>query len=353
MKLFNVGDMHLRAEEMRFTVKMKDNNEVMLKNLVQEVREDPTIGLVILGGDIQDKTPSDMREVALWRKYFRELGKIMKERINLNAFKFVGLDKKTQAGLKNGTIYPVIACRGNHDHEKVLKNEETQYTFFDELVEEGLIINPQGVAFKENGQKYYIDIRNYGQADRKLPKTVTDKPDDWFVMVVFHDNVLMPESPLWLLKSKGKDGVYNAEEVMEGVDVGFLNHIHEKVDPIFIEKPNGKTGVLWQYGSMGRMSFKQENLRDVGYCGLYDTENKDIFGSVEIDVIPAEEYFSYEKAMQVKQRETDYKNFSLQMETVERTSEDPCEVIRGLENVDDDVKEFGIEILRQIQDRVS
>ncbi|PER55572.1 hypothetical protein CN495_07405 [Bacillus thuringiensis] len=349
MKTLHVGDLHLREGEMRFTVKMQDNNEVMLKNLVKEVEEDEEIGLVVLGGDIQDKTPSDIKEVAMWRKHFRKLGQIMQRRINLSAIMFLGLDAETMQGLKDGTVLPVVACRGNHDHEKVLRNEETEYTFFDELLREGLIINPRGIAFKEGGKKHYIDIRNYGQADRALPKTVTDNREDWFVMAVFHDNVLMPESPLWLLKSKGKEGVYNAEEVMKDVDVGFLNHIHEKVDPIFIEKEDGTTGVLWQYGSMGRTSLKPENVRDVGYCALFDTNNPTEFGSVEIDVIPAQEYFSFEKAMRVKQREKDYKDFSLQMDTVERTSEDPCEVIQNLENVEDEVKAFCVEILQQVQ----
>ncbi|MFV1457649.1 hypothetical protein VJ282_34220 [Bacillus mycoides] len=102
---------------------------------------------------------------------------------------------------------------------------------------------------------------------------------------------------------------------------------------------------------MGRTSFKEENLRDFGYCGLIDTNNLEEFGLVEIDVIPAAEYFSYEKALAAKKSAKDYKDFSLRMETVERKHEDPRDVIRSLEDVDDDVKDFGVEILTLIHDR--
>ncbi|MBE7114676.1 hypothetical protein FT641_19895 [Bacillus paranthracis] len=350
MKILNVGDLHLNATEMRNTVRMKDNNKLMLKNLIKFIVEDEEIGLVIFEGDLQHKTPQDMQEVAEWRKLFRLLGRIMQKRMRGKKFNFIGLDDKTKKKLESGKIYPVVACRGNHDNEITLKNDEKQYTFFDELLSEGLIINPKGVAFKDNGQKFYIDIRNYGHADRELPKKIREDKS-WFVMAVLHDNVLMPESPLWMLKSKGKEGVYDATKVLKGVNIGILGHIHENVDPIYIEMEDGSVSVLWQTGAMGRTSFKEENLRDYGYCGLIDTNNLEEFGLVEIDVIPAEEYFSFEKALAAKKSASDYKDFSLRMETVERKHEDPRDVIRALEDVDDDVKEFGVEVLNLIHDK--
>lgn len=348
---------------MRFTVKMRENNVVMLRNLYEFVAEEESIKLVVFEGDLQHKTPSDLREVAKWRFWFKKLGRLMQQRMKTAPkIQFVGIDNHTKEGLKSGDIYPLVSCRGNHDDEIKMKQKEQyshndggtlkseiQYTFFDELLSEGLIINPKGVAFKENGQHFYIDIRNYGEANRKLPKTVRE--GDWKVMAVFHDNVLMPESPLWMLKSKGQESVYDAEKVMEGVDVGILGHIHEKVDPIYITREDGSQGVLWQTGSMGRTSFKEENMRDVGYCGLLTTEDLTQFGEVEIDVIPAQEYFSFEKALANKKRNQEYKDFELRMDVVERQSRDPRDDIRDLEDVEDDVKECCIQILTEVMER--
>ncbi|KTF59763.1 MULTISPECIES: metallophosphoesterase [Bacillus amyloliquefaciens group] len=356
MKILMVGDLHLYTNEIRTTKKMVKNNEVMLKNLYKYLKENEDIDLVIFGGDLQHQTPKGdvLREVSLWRKWFRKIGKLMApRRKRIKNFKIHGVSEKVKKGFDKGRIYPLISVRGNHDDDKVLKvtaeNKDDyikQYTFFDELVDEDLILNPKGLTFTAGDDKFYIDIRNYGEADRSVPKGAKNRK----VIAVFHDNVLQPESPLWMIKGKSKEGVYNAEDVMVNVDIGILNHIHERVDPLYIEASDG-VKVLWQIGSMGRTSLKDENMRDVGYCGLIDTDNLDSFGTVEIDVIPAEEYFSFQKAFDAKKRKSDYEDFELKMNTVNRKFQDPREDIKALEDVDDRVKQVCVDTLTEIMDR--
>src|SRR5699024_10382528 len=297
MKHLTVGDLHLYDREMRSTKKMIENSSVILEELYDFLIENEDVVLLNINGDIQHTTPINKykrKEVAKWRNMFRKIGKLMKERFreNVKGFKLVGVDKETTKEFKVGNINPIFTTKGNHDIDN-----ELGHTFYDELIEEGLIINVEGLLVNVEDKKTFFSYRDYGTMQRKLPKL--GKGTD--IIALEHNDILHDESILWNVPD-AEEKFIKAEEAVKGTDVTILGHLHDKIDPLYIGE-EGKAPVLWQVGSMARTAFRDNEKRDVGYGAAMEFGDVENFITVEFDLIPYKEYFSYEKMMRNKEDE--------------------------------------------------
>lgn len=339
-KHLTVGDLHLYDREMRTTKKMVENSRVILDKLYEYLKENEDIILLNINGDIQHKTPSTLRgrgEVAYWRRMFRKIGELMLERFSkVGGYSLVGVSEDIKEKLKKGDIYPIFTTRGNHDNEK-----DTIHTFYDDLLVEGLIVNPRGLLVSVQGNRTYFSYRDYGIKKRELPKFKRKTE----IIALEHNDVLHDESLLWNVPGAEKKFL-SAEEVTAGVDVTILHHIHERVDPLYI---GGDNRVLWQVGSLGRTAYDDSHKRDVGYGALMEFGNVEDFYTVEFELIPYKEYFSHKKIMRSRMREKELQDFSLKVDEYEIEVIDYEKEINKLEEVDEEVKKYAIGIMKEIE----
>lgn len=343
MKHLTIGDLHLYDREMRSTKKMIQNSSVILDELYNFLKEHEEIVFLNINGDIQHTTPVNKykrKEVAYWRYMFRKIGHLMNTRFrdHVKGFKLVGADEETKKMFKEGEINPIFTTKGNHDMDN-----ELDHTFYDELLEEGLIMNVDGLLLNVEGNKTFFSYRDYGIEKRKLPKLSKDTD----IIALEHNDVLHDESVLWNVP-KAEEKFTKAEEAVKGTDVTILGHIHDKVDPLYIGE-EGSPPVLWQVGSVARTAFRDSDKRDVGYGAVMEFGDVETFLTAEFDLIPFKEYFSYQKMMRNKEYENAYKDFSLKMEEQERVAMDYKEDINSFEEVDQDVKEYAIKVMDTIK----
>ena len=341
MKVLHVGDLHLDTKEVRSTKKLVENNEVMLKGIYDTIVADEEIELLIFMGDIQHKIPTGkntLMETTKWKSWFKKIGEVMKERYQSDRVKVIEPKKEGKDSLskkiEKGEIYPVFTLRGNHDIDN-----EIPYTFYDNVVDDGLMCNPERLVI--DGETQY-NFYNYGEAD----KTIKKKKGVKQVIGLYHDVVVTEESPFWV----GKDPAYPAETILEGIDLAIIGHIHSNSDPIYVETESGQS-VAWTFGSMGRTSFSEGQIRDVGYCALVDTEDITQLGLVEVEVIKGVEYFNMKAELKKRENKREYKDFSLKIEDGHvRTHTDPRDDIREMEGLEDKVRDVCLDILHEVME---
>lgn len=335
-----VGDLHLHTKEMRSTKRMVDNNVVMLEGLYDVLVEEPGIKLLEFIGDIGHAVPTGkntLTETAKWTHWFRKIGELMKERYDATRIRVLEsgvVDGESTIGDKiaDGNLYPLFVVKGNHDIDN-----EGNFTYYDMLLAEGIMCNPDGLIIDETTQ---VNFYNYGEADKVYEK------EDGVEQVIglYHDVIANEESPFWV----GVHPAYESTEILRGIDLGIVGHIHQKEDPIFVETDEG-TSVQWTFGSMGRTSFTQGQVRDVGYCALVDTEDLEKLGTVEVPLIPKDEYFNFRAEIEKRQKDKTYEDFSLGLgDDIKRTYEDPRDEIRNMDGMEDSVREVCIEIMDEI-----
>jgi len=337
-----VGDLHLYDREMRSTKGMVENSLITLVKLREFIEENEDVVLLNINGDIQHTTPVNKfnrREVAKWREEFRKIGMIMYDRFkeNIKGYKLVGASDEVKEKFKTGRVLPIFTTRGNHDIDTILG-----HTFYDELMEEGLIVNVKGLLVNVEGSKTFFTYRDYETDSRKIPKL----PKGTDVIALEHNDVLHAESSLWNVPD-AEEKYLDAKDVVKGTDVTILGHVHDKVDPLYIGK-DGTLPVLWQVGSMARTGFTEEAKRDVGYGALMDFGDVETYMTVEFDLMPYKEYFSYKKMMRKNQYKEEYKDFNLKMEEKKRVSTDFRDDINSFEDVEKEVKEYAIGVMESI-----
>lgn len=335
--------MHLYDRELRSTKKMVENSRVILDRLYEYLVENEEIILLIINGDIQHKTPIDKhqrKEVAYWRKMFRKIGELMQERFKkFKGYSLVGVTDEVKKDFKDKKIYPIFTTRGNHDVDN-----ELGHTFYDDLIEEGLIINAKGLVVKTDTEQTYFAFRDYDTKTRKVPKFKSKTN----VIGIEHNNILHAESSLWKVPD-AEDKFLKAEEVVKGTDVVIMHHVHDSVDPLYIDAKDDKEHVLWQVGSMGRTSFTDEAKRDVGYGAEMKFNSVKDFKRVEFELIPYMEYFSYKKMASKKKYQNEFENFSLKMKDYTRVSTNYKDDINSFESVEDEVKQYAIAVMEKIE----
>lgn len=341
MKGLYVGDLHLNSKEIRSTKRMVDNNVVMLEGIYDFLVDNEDIKFVVFLGDIQHRTPAGkntLAETAKWRNHFKRIGELMADRYPFEDIKILEEledgQEPTVERIRSGQVYPLFTLKGNHDED----NEES-YTFYDDAVSEGLLYNPRGIVVEGKTQ---INFFNYGYADdvRKKERGVEQ------VIGLYHDVIATEESPFWL----GKHKSYQVEEILNGVDLGIIGHIHTNSDPIYVDTESGES-VAWTLGSMGRTSFSDGQIRDYGYCGLVDTDDLNELGTVEIEQIKSTEYFNMKAELKSREKKKEYADFAIKIdEGYMRQHNDPREDIRTIEWLDDDVRPVCLEILDEVME---
>lgn len=340
-KHLTVGDLHLYDREMRTTKKMVENSTVILDELYKYLVENEDIILLNINGDIQHKTPNNINnrsEVAKWRELFRKIGILMAERFKkFKGYSITGVSDDVKKKLKSGEIYPIFTTKGNHDMDK-----EGIHTFYDDLLVEGLIVQATGLLVSTGTNRTYFSYRDYGIQERKLPK-FKNKTD---IIALEHNDILHAESLLWNVPN-AKEKFITADEASMGADVTILHHIHEPTDPLYVGDKGDR--VFWQVGSMGRTSYDDSHKRDIGYGALLEFGNVEDLYTVEFDLVPYKEYFSYKKIVRQQKVDEDYKDFSLKVEEHVIAATNYVEEIQSLEGIEEEVKEYAIEVMQKIE----
>lgn len=341
--IFVIGDIHLYDREMASTKGYLKANDVMLDVLYNHIVAHPDIQLVIFEGDIQHKTPIKIKEIHKWRSWFRKLGKLMSERTGSSGWDIEVHGRESLAGVEVENAYPVFSLRGNHDVEATNRSNK-DFTFFDELLHEGLLQNPKGLTI--NGDTY-LDFRNYGEADVfPDPELIYGKR----VVGLFHDTLYHRDSPsfIQMLREINPAQCYDAHEVFKGLDVAICGHIHNPTPLTQVERESGSTTYL-QTGSMARTSFGGDNVRDVGYSATIRLADLEVT-PVELAILPIDEFFNLQRIANRNRDTPSYEDFNLDMEDVEDTTYSVEEAIRAMEGVLPAVREAALNLLQTEQD---
>ena len=337
IKALWVGDLHLYDREMKTTKGMVKNNLVMLEGLYDFIEQDPEISIILFAGDIQHKTPRKLKESYQWRVWFKKLGHLMQSRWDEhNLWEQVTIIYRDEPPVMGA--YPVFSLRGNHDSE-VINRRQDDFTFFDELEQEGLIQNPKALITDTS----YIDFRNYGEAD------LVNEGQDVPVITLLHDLVYHSQSKSYidLIKQTQPDTSYDAHQVLLTTDLALVGHIHDPED-VVTEQINGREVRILQGGSMGRTSATQVNYRDIGYTYTVDLDTLSLTKN-EIPLLPYKEFFDIRDILKRTHKQDEFADFSLTLEDVEMSQYSVVESIQAAVGVDAKVKQEALRLLEQEQ----
>lgn len=373
-KILLVGDLHLNTKEMTSTKKMIKNNIVMLKNLYDYLVQNEDVVLVIFLGDIQHKTPSaknSVREIYRWNSWFKKIGRLMATRyfenevtvnriantkeddesitVNEHGLEIPSISDFNEA-VRTHEILPLFTLRGNHDIDTERVNglqvdenaDYIPYTYYDLCISEGLLINPEQLIINN---ELLINFYNYGEAQKQY-----SKPDGIkHVIGLYHDTIITEDTPFWM-RDSGK--AYSPTEAIQFEDSVYIGHIHEKYEPVFIEA-DGREVPVTIVGSMGRTSTGEGQIRDVGFCQSINTEDLDEFNSVEIPVIPANEYFNLREKIARKETERQMQEFTLSMgdEEHELTELVDARTLIGRLQIDNEIKSTCIDLIEEVTNK--
>lgn len=317
------------------------NNQIMLDSIYKKVEEDDDIGLVVFLGDVQHTTPRDIKQVSDWRRWFVKLNQLMIARTETK------VNLRYAEGKKHKNDSRVLSVRGNHDDE-IFNRRKNDYTFFDELESEGLIANPEQAIIEDNGNAVVYDIRNYGEADRKLPTNLQDKA---LTVALTHDNLMTDDSDEFIKLIVDEANGFRVEEIADGVDLLINGHIHTKYPPqaVTVEE-TGKPCIFMMNGALARTSLTQDNLRDVGYGMLLDTSSEEVdVQEVEFDILPYKEYFDLKGYQHQQALNNATKDFSLGLdEQTVISQEDLEQTIRENRQYSNQVREKALEFLELV-----
>lgn len=331
----NFGDLHLYNRNIRSTLLMPEASLQMLKQINEDVLAHEEIGILNILGDIQHLTPQGknaLKHMNAWKGEFIQLEETMRSRLHTSGLTLV-IDREgndiTQEVL-HGSKSALFALKGNHDFDN-----ETDFTFYDYLVSENIITEPRYIVVDSVQFNYH----HYNEADALI---VTDDSAR-AVVGLYHDNIDYPEMPFWM----GDLGGYQAVEIFNGVDMAVIAHIHKPYEPVWIETTNGGRCLVCIQGSMGRSQFTDGQIRDTGSMTIVNTQNLEELGKLEVQLIPKEEYYNYNRAVTEQEQRRDYSNFSLNVSSIVADTADVRDKIRELD-IEDEVKELGIRYLTEV-----
>ena len=295
MKTLVVTDLHLMEEELHYTNYGVKNSLIILDELIKVVSLDKEIGLIIMLGDIVNDQPKKTSTKFIWENKLDKLKRIVNSRHReMPDIKYWGRDGKV-GQVRNR----LVTIKGNHDY---VNNDrwDKRPTYFDELVDKGLIFNPEAIEFEDNGKTYFYHLRNFGEGDKTLPYEAT-KADK--VVVFAHDWFTGRGFPEGYLKWSGLGRVrHDIEQSLSGADVLIQGHSHSRYQPFELTdlrqvsnlpKQRDKLTVYIP-GTNARTPNTNSMCRDVGYNLLIDT-NDFYIGDVFIPLKPYKDYFKLEE----------------------------------------------------------
>lgn len=344
-----VGDLHLYNREMRSTKGYVENNEIMLKNLYTFIEENEVVKYVIFLGDIQHKTPTGkntLQETRKWKEWFKKIGEVVRKRFEPKRAKVNMRDGSNfLVEMLKGTKQPLFTLQGNHDVDK-----EIEYTFYDELIEEGLLVNPETMII----DKTQINFHNYGETMKRVPVL----KDVEKVIGIYHDVIPNSQGATWMKFSAQKNKV-DTKRVLSRVDLAVVGDVHTRMHPEIVHfspmemkryRARNNEPVIWYTGSMGRTSTDIGQMRDYGYCSITDVNDITIYGDVDIPVLEKEKYFDLQRVVEEKTKRREFEDFRLGTEDgVINDNKTPQQVVA--ETIKDpEIRDLCIELLDRVMD---
>lgn len=295
MKTLVVTDLHLMDEDLPFTREAVRNSLIILDELIRVVSLDKEIGLIVMLGDIVNRRPQNKATEMLWLNKFDKLKRLVNSRYReMPEIKYWNKEG-TEGMLRNR----LVSLKGNHDYEDNNRWNRNK-SYFDELVENNIIVNPEALEFYDNGERYYYHLRGFGEGDKTMGEEYlkADKvigfAHDWFY------GEALPEkynnySSISRVRFWAEQSVYGMDAVIQG-------HSHSRYDPVEIKgiikkgekRDSYRTTTLYTPGSNARTNYTEDMFRDVGYNMIIDTEDFYI-GDVFIPIKPYKDYFKLEE----------------------------------------------------------
>ncbi len=304
-KILHIPDIHLYDIEVGCSVGYPEQSVKIL----EEIKEEFIVGeydIITLGGDIQHAKLTMTKYISKFFKMMQEIGKLVRKRLEerdllelLEVYdgKLVRIDLKEMESI-------LFTVKGQHD-----KNVNEKFTFFDMLEENNVIINPSIIKIN----KTQINFFNYTRKVSELKKQKLEGIKS--LIAIFHNPIM--ENGVHLDTIIGK--VINPLEhgIYDNVDLAIVNDIHMQLPVREVNNMGHKTVIITP-GSLGRTSFNKSHDRDIGnMIAITINEESEIECElIEMELIPAEEFFNKHEIVKKKIRENAFKDFSMEVENV-------------------------------------
>lgn len=302
MKTLVVTDMHLMEEELPYTKEGVQNSNIILDELIRLVSLDSEIGLIVMLGDITHDQPKGLTTKMLWENKLDKLKRIVNGRHReMPDMKYWGRDGQVEDGRNR-----LVALKGNHDFvgsDRWNRNK----SYFDELVEKGILGNPEALEFTDNGKMYHYHLRNFGEGDKTLREEAINADK---VVVFAHDWYTGKGFPEEYVKWSGYGSVrYDINQALSGSDVLIQGHSHSRYQPFeltdlrqvsHLPKQRDRLTVYIP-GSNARTPNTDSMCRDDGYNLIIDTEEFEV-EDVFIPLKPYDMYFDMERIIHLSRK---------------------------------------------------
>lgn len=346
-KFANISDLHLYDREIGATIGYGEESERNLKKVLSYYTESD-MDFLILGGDIQHGMPEDMRQMSRWRALLIELRERVYEKLEET-----GLIDKMKVFDSEGIEMDIrndhsclFSLKGNHDYNR-RRDRKDSFTFFDDLVEAGIISVPKKIVIGNT------QLNLYSSEECMYP--VNKEEGIETVVALYHDPIIqdgrLADKYLGKMISPDKHKFFNE------VDLAILNDIHLPITPYEVitvgEDGVGTATTVLTPGSIGRTSFSDSHKRDYALIAEVDVDSGgDMeYTLSEIDILPYKELFDYEQVIKVKKRENMFEQFSLEIEKVDKVKRDPRDEVKDMD-LDEDVKGMCMVLLDEVVDGI-
>ena len=228
MKTLVITDIHLMEEELPYTREGVQNSLIILDELISLVSMDKDIGLIVMLGDIISSQPNKTATKMVWDNKLYKLKQIVNSRDReMPCIKYWGRDG-TVGQLRNR----LVSLKGNHDYVDNNRWNRNK-SYFDELVEKNIIVNPEALEFYDNGERYYYHLRGFGEGDKPMGEEYL-KADK--VIGFSHDWFFGEGLPEGYNKFSSTSRVrFWLEQSIYGLDVLIQGHSHSRFDPVEVK----------------------------------------------------------------------------------------------------------------------
>lgn len=303
IKILHVPDIHLYDKEIGVTIGNAEQSVEILR-IIKDTFIQGEYDMVTLGGDVQHAKINNTRYLSIFQRMLSEIGILAKQRLDetglIDKVKIYGRDNKEIDIKSMDCVLPSV--KGQHD----INNIE-EFTFFDLLIENEILINPLYITVGG------LQINTYNYT-KEIDTLFNKREETTKAVISIYHNAIM-ESGVFIDTIIGKTISPKKTDLFRGVDLALINDIHIPI-PIY-EVANGldKTTVVTP-GSLGRTSFNKSHDRDYGnLVSVSIKDNCDISVElVEVDLIPSSEFFNKAEALKKKRTENAFNNFCLEIE---------------------------------------
>lgn len=335
INILHVPDIHLYDQEIGNSTNYPEES-IKILNIIKDVFINGNYDFITLGGDIQHAKIQKTMYISTFQKLLKEIGMLCKERLIER-----GLLDKIKAYDKNGNLINIydkpsvlFSVRGQHD-----TNSIEGFTFFDLLIDNNIIVNPRYIILDD------LQI-NFLNNCKDTVDLFEDKKDGIRLVIGLYHNLILEEG-VYIDGFIGKTLSPKKLGLFKDVDLAVINDIHTPIKPYTVVTDNKVTKVFTP-GSLGRTSFSKGQDRD--YANLVSitvAESVDA-NYVPFDLTPSEIFFNKDIVLKNKLVENAFKDFSLSIEDLEISYFDIYNELDKL-NLDPDIKEICIEILKEVE----